>query len=254
MSLSIAVVEWAAYAQSLISHEDWLNWSRAGTPSLAPLEEAPPLTRMNAMLRRRASLTGRLACETAYGALHTQAPHPWNEDCAMVFATRYGDAQKSLALLSDLVVGNPLSPTGFGLAVHNAAGALFAMAQTYRNNMTVVTAGIETTKAAFIESLGLLAAGAPEVLLVSYDLPLPHPYQSFNSTPGHAWAMRIKLPPKKQKDALAIRFLKTERAHRSHSITTPSVQQATPSIEVLRQWLDCQTLRSEINVQKTLWI
>lgn len=246
--MSIAVLEWAAYAQALHSQEEWLRWEQQPAQAIAALELAPALTEMSPMLRRRLSLTGRLACQAAYGATQAyRSQASWDHKIALVFATRYGDAHKSLAMLAELTAQRPVSPTGFGLAVHNAAGALFAMAHGYTNNMTVVTAGAQTVRAAFTESLGLLADGAPEVLLVSYDLPLPTPYQAFHSSdmPGHAWAMRLKHTPDHADDALRICW---------H--TTP--QQATPahnpSLAALQQWLALQQPSVDATKPKALWI
>lgn len=254
MSTSIAVLEWAAYAQSLNTEDAWIRWGQQATPSLDALELAPPLTSMNPMLRRRVSLTGRLACEVAYGATQScRELGQWSTDTAMVFATRYGDAQKSLAMLADLTAGNPLSPTHFGLAVHNAAGAFFAMAQGYKNNMTVITAGEQTIRCAFTESLGLLADGAPEVLLVSYDLPLPTPYENFHTStmPGHAWALRMRQAQAGDANALQIGFRDLPAAPARLAQEAGAALPANPSVLVLQQWLDGLNAAA---APRTLWV
>lgn len=248
MSMSIAVLEWAAYAQALNSQNDWLQWGQQPSQPIAPLELAPALSAMGPMLRRRVSVTGRLACEVAYGATEAcRTLGTWNPHTALVFATRYGDAHKSLAMLTDLAVGDPVSPTGFGLAVHNAAGAFFAMAEGYTNNMTVVTAGAQTVRAAFIESLGLLASGAPEVVLVSYDLPLPKPYEAFHSCemPGHAWAMRFKQSQDDADSALRICL-----GDAPQSIAPAD----NPSLAALQQWLNLLQPAAVTSEPRALWI
>ena len=74
---------------------------------------------MPAMMRRRLNRVGRMACHVAYGSDNGQTAD------AIVFASRYGDTDKTLSLLGDLVKGEPLSPTGFGMSVHNAIAAQY---------------------------------------------------------------------------------------------------------------------------------
>ncbi|MEY2840859.1 MAG: hypothetical protein RJB60_3158, partial [Pseudomonadota bacterium] len=47
----------------------------------------------------------------------------------MVFASRYGDATRSLAMLGDLVNQQALSPSSFALSVHNAVAAIYSIAR-----------------------------------------------------------------------------------------------------------------------------
>jgi hypothetical protein len=61
----------------------------------------------------------------------------------------------------------------FGLAVHNASAGLFSIARADRANHIALAAGPATIEHAVIEACGLLADGAPMVLLVACDAPLP---------------------------------------------------------------------------------
>jgi len=144
---------------------------------------------MPAMMRRRVDRLGRLACQVAY----------WCQPAAgapMVFASRYGDATRSLALLGDLVKGEPISPAGFGLSVHNAVSALYSIAQGHTDNTVVVAGGRATVAAALAEAAALLADGAPEVLVVFYEAPLPGSYAVFEDEAAceYAWAWRVASP------------------------------------------------------------
>jgi hypothetical protein len=191
------LLEWSAYADGLTRHDDWLRWAK-GFPQLPrPLVEAvPPLTEMPAMMRRRVDRLGRLACQVAYWC---QAPG----GAPMVFASRYGDATRSLALLGDLVRGQPLSPAGFGLSVHNAVSALYSIAQGHTGNTVVVAGGRASVAAALTEAAALLADGAPEVLVVYYEAPLPDSYAEFEDEPAceYAWAWRVASPAASGQDA-----------------------------------------------------
>jgi hypothetical protein len=98
-----------------------------------------------------------------------------------------------LSLLTQLASGEALSPTAFSMSVHNAIGALFSIARQDPGNYTAIASGRETVEAAFCEAIGMLAEGAPAVMVVYYEEPLPAPYQSFDEPPAfpRAWACRV---------------------------------------------------------------
>lgn len=188
MRFDFVVRDWAACADGLITRQDWLNWAAA--PAILPetwMVEVPGLPEMPAMVRRRVERSGRLACQVAYWC---QAS---GEQTPMVFASRYGDAARSLAMLGDLVNQQALSPTGFALSVHNAVSAIYSIANGDRGNAVVVAAGRVTVTAALVEAAGLIADGSPEVLVVCYDAPLPQDYACFHDGPlcEFAWALRL---------------------------------------------------------------
>lgn len=185
MSLSFVLQSWAAFAPGLNSVPQWQAWARQ--PWLPAGDELPELREMPALARRRLSALGRLAVQVAWWAQEAGPGMP------VVFASRYGDAARSLELLAGLARGEALSPTAFGLSVHNAIGALYSIARDDRSNHLAVAAGCATAAAALVEAAGLLADGAPEVLVVCYDAPLPGAYAGFADEAGvpYAWAWRI---------------------------------------------------------------
>jgi hypothetical protein len=188
VQFEFVILDWAACADSLTTHQDWLAWaSRAPVRPAQQVSQIPAVSEMPAMMRRRIDRLGRLACQVAYWCQPDAASSP------LVFASRYGDAQRSLTLLGDLVTRQPLSPTGFALSVHNAISALFSIARGDVNHAVVVTAGRATAQAALVEASALLADGAPEVLVVFYEAPLPDAYAHFQdeSACEYAWAMRL---------------------------------------------------------------
>ncbi|MBI2397027.1 MAG: beta-ketoacyl synthase chain length factor [Xanthomonadales bacterium] len=177
--------QWAAWAPGLTDSAAWQDWFAA--PCAVVGEDLPVLSEMPAMMRRRVERLGRAALQVAYRALQG-APA-----CPAVFASRYGDMQRSVDLMRQLANDGAVSPTAFSMSVHNAFAALFSIARGDRSNYSAVAAGAETAECALVEAIGLLAEGAPEVLVVYYDEPLPEPLQGF-SPPGEflrAWACRI---------------------------------------------------------------
>ena len=114
----------------------------------------------------------------------------------LVFASRHGDVARSMELLNALTRDLPMSPTGFGLSVHNAIAALYSIARGYRGNYLALAGGRATVEAACIEAAALLADGAQEVRLVVYESPLPEVYADFADEPDpfFAWCWRLTAP------------------------------------------------------------
>ncbi len=186
--IEFSVVDWAAWAPGLTTRTEWQQWAQA--PWLPHGDDTPGLPEVPAMQRRRIERLGRMAiqaacwCEDAQGA-DSRVP--------LVFASRHGDVARSMELLAALVDDHPLSPTTFGLSVHNAIGALYSITRGHRGNNLALAAGRATVEAACVEAAGLLADGADEVRIVAYDPPLPALYAEFVDEPApfYAWCWRL---------------------------------------------------------------
>ncbi|HKY09480.1 MAG TPA: beta-ketoacyl synthase chain length factor [Candidatus Binatia bacterium] len=148
----------------------------------------PPVKNMAPLLRRRAGFAAKMALEVAYRCLGKKT------DVPLVFSSRHGEAARSAELLLELADGAPLSPTSFGLSVHNAVAGLFSIARADHANSAALAAGKSTVESAVIEACGLLSEGAPDVLLVVYDCPLPQVYAGFQDCveQPYAWAWLMK--------------------------------------------------------------
>src|ERR1044071_273717 len=183
-----SLVSSAAWAPGVETPDAWLAWSR-GDLSLKK-EGEPALRAVAPMLRRRAGFLSKMALEVAYQCLDKKANVP------MVFCSRHGESVRSVDLLSDLANGAPLSPTSFGLSVHNAAAGLFSIARLDHAASAALAAGRSSVEHAVIEACSLLAEGEPEVLLVVYDCPLPDLYADFEDCHEQpfAWAWLLGPP------------------------------------------------------------
>ena len=172
----------AAWAPGLTTDDDWALWAQA--PYAIGPGADPAVRQMPAMLRRRAGLLGKMALEVAYQCLDGRS------DVPTVFCSRHGETARAVELLADLAHGEPLSPTAFSMAVHNASAGLFSIARADRANHIALAAGTATIEHAVIEACGLLADGAPMVLLVACDCPLPPLFAAFDDSheQPHAWA------------------------------------------------------------------
>lgn len=186
--IKFQIRQWAAWASGLETTAQWLDWLAAPAPlgsgGVAPLAEMP------AMMRRRIDPIGRAALQAAFWAQGSLPTGP------VVFASRWGEIARSVAMLQELARGQALSPTAFSLSVHNASSALYSIARQDKANYLAVAAGEFSAEAGFIEAQGLLADGAPQVLVVCADGPLPEPYaaQGDNASllPLHAWACVVE--------------------------------------------------------------
>jgi len=190
LSVSFVIESWAACAPGLDAPPRWRDWAAApwlpeGEPQVA-LAAVPP------MLRRRFAPLGRLAAQVAFEL----ADAPRDDPIPTVFASRYGESARCLELLGDQARGDALSPTAFGLSVHNAIGAMVAIARQDRSASSAIAAGRATAAAGVVEAAGLLADGAASANLVVYDAPLPADYAGFQDEPGahFAWAWRLRSP------------------------------------------------------------
>lgn len=189
--IEFSVADWSAWAPGVASRSAWLDW--AASPFLPDGEDTPALSEVPAMQRRRIERLGRMAIQAAC----------WCEDedgadsrVPLVFASRHGDVARSMELLNALTHDLPMSPTGFGLSVHNAVAALYSIARGHRGNYLALAGGRATVETACIEAAALLADGAEEVRVVIYESPLPAVYAEFADEPHpfFAWCWRLTAP------------------------------------------------------------
>lgn len=128
----------------------------------------------------------------------------------VVFSSTHGELAKSLQIIKIIETGEEVSPTAFSLSVHNAIAGLFSIVYGNTSEVTVLASGEDGIASAFLEALGLLQEGAPEVLLVFYDEPLPdfYPAEPFQLSTDSSCAVALKIS--KGQDGIAIQFRRGE--------------------------------------------
>ena len=185
--IDVTVSDWAAWAPGLVERAAWRDWARA--PWLPQGDDSPALTEIPAMQRRRIDRVGRMAIQAAWWCSQAEA-----QGVPLVFASRHGDVQRSCDLLEQLARDEAMSPTQFGLSVHNAVAALYSIVRGEHGNYLALAAGGATAEAAVVEAAGLLDDGAPEVLLVIYEAPMPAVHLEFMDEPdaAYAWSWRLR--------------------------------------------------------------
>ena len=198
LSFAFVIESWAACAPGVDTPQRWSQWAAA--PWLPEGEPQVALAAVAPMLRRRFAPLGRLAAQAAIdlaGDAAARLPDDTDlSDNPTVYASRYGETGRCLELLADQARGDALSPTAFGLSVHNAIGAMIALTRGDRRNSSAVAAGRATAAAGVVEAVALLDDGAASASLVVYDSPLPAGYACFEDEPSahFAWAWRLRRP------------------------------------------------------------
>lgn len=227
------VEQWAAWAPGLATQDAWRAWLRAPQALPAEAAAAPPLPEVPAMARRRIDPLGRAALQVAYWAQQ-------DVDAAalpampLVFASRWGELARSIAMLQELARGEALSPTAFSHSVHNAIGAQYSIQRGITANVSAVAAGEVSAAAGWAEAQALLATGAPAVLLTVFDAPLPQLYAHTGLdslvAPLHAYALRLRVA--RPGDAGVSLSRQAAQAHAAPDVLIP------PNLQVLRFLLD----------------
>jgi hypothetical protein len=196
--LSFSIAAHAAWAPGIETPEAWLSWAKQ--PFAITGDSEPGVKQMPPMLRRRAGMLGKMALEVAYQCLDER------KDVTAIFCSRHGEVARAYELLVDLANDVALSPTAFGLAVHNASAGLLSIARTDQANHLAMAAGASTVEHGVIEACGLLADGAPMVLLVAYDNCLPAVFEKFQDCKEqpHAWAWLMVPADKDRKETIRL--------------------------------------------------
>jgi hypothetical protein len=123
---------------------------------------------------RRAPLFVRLALEAASQAC--QENDIARDAVRTVFSSAMGDIQITDYMCRTLAGPAPqLSPTKFHNSVHNAASGYWGIGAGNRRASTAISAQEHSFAAGLLETAMLARADCGPVLLVSYDVPAPHP-------------------------------------------------------------------------------
>lgn len=239
--VSFSIASHAAWAPGVTTQEAWGAWAR--TPFIIGGVDEPTVRAMPAMLRRRAGFLGKMALEVAYRCLDGRV------DVPTIFCSRHGEAARAIQLLDDLAQQLPLSPTGFAMAVHNASAGLLSIARSDSANHVALAAGASTVEHAVIDACGLLADGAPMVLLVAYDCCLPPLFAHFEdcAEQPHAWAW-LMVPA-------AADPIRLEGSAAASASAVPAADPMPASLQILRFQLSGQReLERVAGMQRWRWL
>ena len=185
-----------------------------------------------------------MALEVAYQCMDGR------DNIPTVFCSRHGEVARAVDLLGAMAIGEPVSPAGFGLAVHNASAGLFSIARKDTANHIALAAGSSSVEHAVIEACGLLADGEPMVMLVNYDNVLPEVFRQFQDADEQAYAWAWMLVPASD-DAISLEW---QAAASESEAASESRVELPGGLQVLRFQLGKeQRMERVANGRRWLW-
>jgi hypothetical protein len=173
--MKLKLESWSALAPQLDSVETWRAWfDRQDAEQTAAIDVKPiKLKQIPPLLRRRFSKLGKYA---ASAILKLDASE---QSLTRVYASRHGDTALTLSLLNNMgLEDEPMSPTDFSLAVHNAIGGLMSIAQKDHAPMTAIASMDRLVLSCLQEAYAQLEV-FDKVLCVLYDAELPELYARY---------------------------------------------------------------------------
>lgn len=187
--ISFQLEDWRAWAPGLESNESWQDWSFAPHAVADDGLAQPTCAFLPTMQRRRLSRLARMTMEIAWPLCHA------NEQLPFVFASRYGETSRMLALLSDITETTPLSPTAFGLSVHNAIAGQWSILREQYGESTAIAGEADTFEHAILEGALQLQAGASAALVVLAEERPPSIYTRWITDVPFSYALALRLAP-----------------------------------------------------------
>lgn len=142
--------------------------------------DTPDVSFLPVAQRKRLSLLSKIGLCLAH---HTVAQSTRARSAlANVFATRYGEYQRTHSILEDIAKKTAPAPAAFSSSVHNTTSGLWSIAGQSLAPSTTVTAGDATLQAGLLEAAGINSEIGEPVLFVYADVPLPERYDAEDRT------------------------------------------------------------------------
>ena len=190
LGLKFTVKQCVAWGGGLTTEQDWKAYAK-GEKNITNSDDFPALKQIPAMQRRRLSPFAKLTLHCALTAA---------DECLVtvpsVFASRHGDLAKTSKLISDVAAKEVLSPTQFGLSVHNAVGGLFSIYTGNKAPLTAISAGEDTFFSGMLDALAKLSANKYQQILVVYtETIVPGIYQQYIAQDEVSIACALLLAP-----------------------------------------------------------
>lgn len=184
--IDLRIERWRAWAPGLEDARDWAAWA-AGVAAVAEDGQQPDCAFVPPMQRRRLSRLARIVMHAAWPLCAD------DEQLPFVFASRHGETTRTFAMLDEIGREAPLSPTQFGLSVHNAIAGQWSILRGQRGESVAIAGEADTFEHAVVEAAGLLADGAPAVIVALAEERPAAAYDGWiDDVPfSHAVALRI---------------------------------------------------------------
>ena len=184
----VSLERWSAWAPGCEDEAAWRSWAAA--PQALGSEGRPEAKFLPPMLRRRCSPLARIMLEVAFGCV----PPELRGRVRTVFASRHGNINESIDLLTRLCRLQPLSPTRFSHSVHNAQAGLYGIAAENRQASSSIAAQEDTFACGYLEALAhLMREPDRPVLLVVGDVPLAETFAEMVDEPVASYGVGLLL-------------------------------------------------------------
>jgi hypothetical protein len=185
--IELHIEAWRAWAPGLDTPEAWQAWAQG--PHVVPddAQAQPACAFLPPMQRRRLGRLARMTLEAAWPLCDD------GEQLPFVFASRHGETTRTLALLGDIADEQPLSPTQFGLSVHNAIAGQWSILRGQRGESAAIAGEADSFEHAILEGALQLAAGAPAALVVVAEERPPPAYAGWIADVPFSYAVALRL-------------------------------------------------------------
>ena len=184
--IDLRIAQWRAWAPGLEDEAAWRAW--ALNPALPDAADTQPSCDfLPAMQRRRLSRLARMTLDVAWPLCAE------DEQLPFVFASRHGETPRTFALLSDVAAEQPLSPTQFGLSVHNAIAGQWSILRGQRGESVAIAGEADTFEHAMVEAASLLGEATPSVLVVIAEERPPAAYDTWIDDVPFSYALALRV-------------------------------------------------------------
>lgn len=199
--MKIHIEKCSAWCGNLRTKEHWLQWA-LGNIDYQSDDDLPALKQIPAMQRRRLSRFAKLTMQCVLDVIANET-----DDLPCVFASRHGDLHKTSKLIEDVAQKNDLSPTHFGLSVHNAVAGLYSIFAKNKQPMTATSAGEDSFLMAIIDGYAKLESQQLNKILIVYtDEIVPEKYSPYVSNAEKTISIALMLTRQATENDFTIHF------------------------------------------------
>jgi len=199
--MKFAIEKCVAWYGNIRTTEDWQLWAK-GELDYSPEDDLPPLKQIPPMQRRRLSQFAKLTFHCILESLGDNL-----SDIPCVFSSRHGDLHKTAKLIEDVATKSDLSPTNFGLSVHNAVAGLYSIFAKNKQAMTAISAGQDSLMMAIVDAYAKLESqNLDQVLVVYTDQIVPEQYNQFVSDKEQTLAIAFVLSKAQPDSSMSLSF------------------------------------------------
>jgi hypothetical protein len=191
----------SAWCGNLRTSQYWQQWA-LGEILYQEADDLPALKEIPAMQRRRLSHFAKLTMQCVLDVISDES-----DDLPCVFSSRHGDLHKTAKLIEDVAQKSDLSPTHFGLSVHNAVAGLYSIFAKNKQPMTAISAGEDSFLMALVDGYAKLESQKLDKVLVVYtDEVVPEKYSQYVSEAERTISIALILTRQKNNNDLTINF------------------------------------------------